>query len=116
MGSTRSVIDNHLRCFAAGDLDGILADYAADAVLFTPNGPLKSTAAIRSLFAALLAEFGQPGAMFGVEQLCVDGDYGYLLWNATTPANVYEMAMDTFVVRERRIAAQSFAAKVTPRR
>ena len=41
----------------------------------------------------------------------VEGDYGYIVWTAETPDNVYEMATDTFVVRDGKIVAQSFTAK-----
>jgi len=41
MNTTREVLDRHLKCFGEGNLDGVLADYAATAVLFMPDGPLK---------------------------------------------------------------------------
>jgi len=44
MASTKDVLDHHLKCFADGDLKGILHDYAPGAVLFTPDGPLRHTA------------------------------------------------------------------------
>jgi len=34
--------------------------YAPGAVLFTPDGPLKGVKAIRPLFEAIFAEFGNP--------------------------------------------------------
>ena len=58
MASTKNVIDHHLKCFGEGDLQGILSDYAPDAVLFTPAGPLRGEDAIRPLFQAMIAEFG----------------------------------------------------------
>jgi SnoaL-like domain len=116
MRSTRHVIDNHLKCFGEGDLDGILSDYAPQAVLFTPQGLLKGTHEIRPLFVALLAEFGKPGTAFRLDHLSVDGEHGYILWSAETADNVYELVTDTFIVRDGRIAAQSFAAKITPKR
>ena len=115
MRSTRSVIDNHLKCFGEGDLEGILSDYAPQAVLFTPQAPLRGVAEIRPLFESLLAEFGRPGATFRLDHLSVDGEHGYILWSAETADNVYELATDTFVVRDGRITAQSFAGKITPK-
>jgi ketosteroid isomerase-like protein len=115
MRSTKSVIDNHLKCFGEGDLDGILSDYAQEAVLFTPQAPLKGAGEIRALFAAMLAEFGKPGATFRLEHLSVEGEHGYILWTAETAENVYELATDTFVVRDGKIAVQSFAGKITPK-
>lgn len=115
MASTKDVLDHHLKCFGAGDLKGILSDYAPGAVLFTSDGPLTGAGAIRPLFQALLAEFGKPGAEFNMKQQFIEGDYGYILWTAETADNVYEMATDTFVVRNGKIVAQSFTGKITPK-
>ena len=51
--STKDVFDHHVKCFGEGDLQGILADYSPSAILFTPNGPLKGTHAIRPFFQAI---------------------------------------------------------------
>jgi len=45
----------------------------------------------------------------------VEGDYAYKSWTAETADNIYELATDTFVVRQGRIVAQSFTAKITPK-
>lgn len=115
MASTKDVLANHLRAFDQGDLNGILADYAPGAVLFTEDGVFKGVNAIRPLFQALIAEFGRPGATFNMKQQLVEGDYAYILWTAETADNVYELATDTFVVGEGKIVAQSFTAKIRPK-
>jgi ketosteroid isomerase-like protein len=115
MRSTKSVIDNHLKCFGEGDLDGILSDYEPDAVLFTPEAPLRGRDEIRQLFQATLAEFAKPGATFSLEHLSIEGEAAYILWKAQTADNDYELGTDTFFVRAGRIAVQSFAGKITPR-
>lgn len=111
MRTTTQVIDNHLKCFGDGDLDGILADYAPQAVLFTPEATLRGHDAIRGLFVAMLAEFGQAGTRFTLAHRAVEGEHGYILWTAETPDRVYELGTDTFFVRGGRIAVQSFAAR-----
>jgi ketosteroid isomerase-like protein len=115
MVSTSDVLDRHLKCFAEYDLDGVLADYSSDAVLFVPTGPLKGPDAIRPLFEGLISEFAKPGSSFTMQQRCVDGDHAYIIWTAETADNIYEFATDTFVVRDGEIAAQSFAAKIKPK-
>jgi ketosteroid isomerase-like protein len=115
MDSTKDVLERHLKCFGEGDLNGILSDYAPGAVLFTSNGPLKGTDAIRPLFQALIAEFEKPGAAFNMKRQSVEGDYAYILWDAETADNVYELATDTFVVRDGKIVAQSFTGKIAPK-
>jgi hypothetical protein len=114
--STGAVLDRHLRAFSRFDVEGLLGDYAPGAVLFTPVGPLRSREEMRGLFLGLISEFSRPGATFTVLQLQVDGDHGYLIWAGETAQNSYEFATDTFVVREGKIVAQSFAAKITPKR
>jgi ketosteroid isomerase-like protein len=113
MVSTNDIVERHLRSFGRHDLDGILSDYAAGAVLFTPEGPIKGVAAIKVFFQALLGEFGKPGATFSLKHQSVEGDYGYILWTAETADNVYELGTDTFVVRDGRIVVQSFAGNIT---
>ena len=116
MISTQGVLDHHLKCFSEGNLEGIISDYAPSAVLFMPSGPLRGHEAIKPVFQAMFSEFAKPGASFKMNQQSVEGEYAYILWNAETADNLYEAATDTFVVRDGKILAQSFAAKVTPKR
>jgi ketosteroid isomerase-like protein len=113
--STSEVLDRHLQSFAERDVDGVLADYSSDAVLFAPGGPLKGPDAIKPLFDSLVSEFAKPGSSFTLQLRAVEGDHAYILWTAETADNWYEFATDTFVVRNGKIVAQSFAAKITPK-
>ena len=108
-------MDHHLKSFAAGDIGGILADYAPGAVMFTPDGPLKGVNAIRPFFQALLAEFAKPGTSFNMTVQDIEGEYAYCVWTAETADNVYELATDTLIVQNGKIVAQSFAGKITPK-
>jgi ketosteroid isomerase-like protein len=114
--TNNDVLDQHLKCFGENDLAGVLANYSSDAVLFIPGKSLKGADAIKLFFHALDSEFSKPGASFSMRQQCVEGDYAYILWSAETADNSYEDATDTFVVRNGKIVAQSFAAKITPKR
>ena len=116
MPTTNEVLYQHLRSFYDNDLDGVLADYSSDAVLFTPGRALKGPDAIKPFFQAFFSEFAKPGAVFSMREQCVEGDYAYILWTAETADNSYEAATDTFVVRNGKIVAQSFAAQITPKR
>jgi ketosteroid isomerase-like protein len=115
MATPKEVLDHHLQCFAAGDLNGILSDYAPGAVLFTTSGPLRGVDTMRPLFQALIAEFGKAGATFSMKQQFIEGDYAYILWTGETADNVYEMGTDTFVVRNGQIVAQSYTGKISPK-
>jgi hypothetical protein len=80
------------------------------------SGLLKGRDEIKTLFQKLLAEFGKPGGWETVHTQVFEGDYAYLVWSGETADNCYELATDTFVVRDGKIVMQSFAAKVTPKR
>jgi len=117
MTTTKDVLDHHLKCFGERDLKGILSDYTPGCVLFTPNGPLKGIEgieAIRPLFESMFTEFAKPGVTFTMKLESLEADCAYILWKAETADNVYEIGTDTFIVRNGKIIAQSFAAKTTP--
>ena len=114
--TTEEVLRRHAKCFFEGDLEGLVSDYSADAVLFTPNGPLNGHDPIREFFRTLIKEFRQPGTTFSMQLQSIDGDFAYSLWSAETADNVYEMATDTHVIRDGKIVAQSFAGQIKPKR
>jgi ketosteroid isomerase-like protein len=105
MPTTGDVLDQHLKYFGENDLDGVVADYSSDAVLFVPDRLLKGPDAIKPFFQAFFAEFAKPGASFSMHQRYVEGEYAYILWSAETADNSYEAASDTFVVRNAKIVA-----------
>ena len=114
--STGDVLNHHLTAFGAGDLSGVLADYAPQAVLFSPAGPLRGLDAIKPLFEALIAEFAKPGSTLKMRETWIDGDHACIVWDAETADNSYEFGTDTFVVKDGKIVAQSFAAKIRSKR
>ncbi|MFO0626202.1 MAG: nuclear transport factor 2 family protein [Polyangiales bacterium] len=114
--TTEALLDAHLRRFAAGDLEGILSEYADDAVLISADGVLRGPAAIRPLFVAMFDEFSQPGVTFALQARRVEGDCAYIAWRAETPQRSYTLGADTFVVRDGRIVYQTSAIASTPKR
>lgn len=63
--TTEDVLRRHVKCFSEGDLEGLVSDYSADAVLFTPNGPLKGHGPIREFFRTLIRNSNNPGTSDG---------------------------------------------------
>ena len=115
MRSTSEVLAHHFKCFADRDLDGIMSDYAPDALFFTPEGVLRGPEAIRGVFGKLFGEFAKPGASLASKSRLVEGDYVYTVWTAETPDNSYELANDVFAVQNGMIQMQAFTAKVHPK-
>ena len=112
MRSTEEVLAHHFQCFASRDLDGLVADYAPEALFFTPDGVLRGSDAIRGVFEKLLSELARPGASITPKKRLVEGEYVYSVFTAETPANSYELANDVFVVRNGMIQMQAFTAVV----
>ena len=113
--TTEAVVKNHLKCFFEGDLQGVLSDYAPNAVMVVPTGVLRGLDGIRPLFEALIAEFARPGATFDLLQQVVENDLAYIRWVAETADNSYDLATDTFIVRDGKIQQQTFACKTMPK-
>ncbi len=50
------VFAHHAQSLGAGDLDGIVADYADDAIFITPAGTRRGKDGIRAAFTQMLAD------------------------------------------------------------
>lgn len=113
---TKAIVEHHLAAFGAGDMKDTLSDYTEASVVLTPGGELRGLKAIEGLFAALFAEFAKPGASFDLKLLSTSNDVGYIVWSAETADNVYELGTDTYLIKDGKIAVQTFAAKAVPKK
>jgi ketosteroid isomerase-like protein len=64
MPTTSDVLDQSLKCFRENDLDGVVADYSSDAVLFVPGKPLKGPDAIKPCFQAFFTKLQSQARRF----------------------------------------------------
>lgn len=84
-----------------------MVDYTNESVLFTPDGPLKGRESIRGFFETFMRD--SPPELLRATALVrqdVHGDVAYILWKAEP---FIPLATDTFVIRDGKILAQSFA-------
>lgn len=104
--STEATLTHHLQALREG-VDEVMRDYTDASVLFTPRGPIRGLAAIRRYYEGFLGN-APPGLIQGltVTRQDVDGDTAYILWKAEP---FIPFATETFVIRDGRIVAQSFA-------
>jgi len=111
--TTRQVLEHHLGTLGAGDLNGILSDYMDDSILISADGVLEGRQAIRGFFEGVLASLFKPGTYeFTIDTLHVADDIAYIVWHASCASADIVFATDTFVVRNGKIAVQTFAAKI----
>jgi ketosteroid isomerase-like protein len=110
---TEKTLDRHWQAFGAGDVEAIMADYAGDAVLITPEGTLKGLAQIQALFAKIFANMFPAGkTSLNLTKQVVEGEVAYILWSGNSPFYNAPFATDTFVIRDGKIVAQTFAAQL----
>ena len=103
MSTTADILQRHLDALAAGDLEGLLADYADDAVLIVGAEPVRGKDALRNVFARTTAN----PLKIEEDVRVVDGDYAYITWHSDR----LSFGTDTFVVRDGKIVCQTAAVK-----
>ena len=101
----QEVFQHHAEVLIGGDIDGIVEDYADDAVLITPDGTLRGKDGVRQGFEKLLADL--PNADWDVPTQIFEGDVLFIEWNAKSENTRAEDGIDTFVFRDGEIAVQT---------
>jgi uncharacterized protein (TIGR02246 family) len=115
--SIRAIIERHTNAFRSGDVRGLMADYAKDAVFLTKGpGVLKGTDAIRQLYDMVFRDVFPPSTTTLVfEAPLVAGNVGLLHWSATTPTTRTQGGFDAFFVHDGKIVAQTGGVEIIPR-
>lgn len=114
--ATKDVLDHHLAAFGAGDVDEILKDYTEDSLLITAGGPIRGLGPLREAFAGFFGGLFAPGTYeFTLDAEHVEGEIANIVWHARCAAADVPLGTDTFLVRDGKIAVQTFAAKIDPR-
>ncbi len=114
--TTEQVITHHLEAFGAGDVDEIVADYTDDSVIIVPDATYRGVDAIRGMFGFLFENVFIPGDYdFELTRSEVEGEVAYIVWNASSERMDVPVGTDTFIVRDGKIAVQTFAAHIAPK-
>jgi uncharacterized protein (TIGR02246 family) len=101
----QEIFQHHAEALGAGDLDGIVEDYAPDAVFITPAGVRRGLAGIREAFTQLLADV--PEAAWELKTQIYEDDLLFLEWAADAAQTRVDDGIDTFVFRDGLIRAQT---------
>src|SRR3954471_20988989 len=84
----QEVFQHHAETLMAGDIDGIVSDYADDAVFITPDGVLRGKAGVRQGFEKLLGDL--PSAEWAVPTQIFEGDVLFIEWSARSESTYAE--------------------------
>jgi ketosteroid isomerase-like protein len=99
------IFAHHAQALGGGDLEGIVADYADDAVFISPAGSKYGKDGIRAAFTQLLADV--PEAAWELKTQIYEGDVLFLEWSAVAAATRVDDGIDTFVFRDGQIRVQT---------
>jgi hypothetical protein len=108
----REVFQHHAEALGAEDLDGIVSDYADDALFMTPDGVLRGKEGVRQAFEKLLGDV--PHASWELPTQLFEDDVLLLEWRATSDVARVEDGIDTFVFRDGLIRVQTVRYTLTP--
>lgn len=103
---TKAMLRNHLAAAARG-VEDVMGDYGPDSVLITHDATYRGPAEIRAFFTDLL-EGPTRGffSAFNLHRQDVADEVAYIVWDAKP---WFGFATDTFVIRNGKIAFQTFA-------
>lgn len=111
--SPQEVLGHHLQAFGAGDVNEMLKDYTDESVLIEPGGTHRGRSQLRSFFASHFEGLFKPGTYeFTMDRATVEGEVAYIVWHSQHEGRTVSLGTDTFVVRDGKIAVQTFAAKI----
>lgn len=101
----QEIFQHHAEVLIGGDIEGIVSDYADDAVFITPSGVLRGKDGVREGFVKLLGDV--PSADWDVPTQIYEGDLLFIEWSADSEKTRVEDGIDTFVFRDGLIRAQT---------
>jgi hypothetical protein len=105
------ILLRHVEAFAEGDFDATMTDYWEDAVFLAPDGALRGSGEIRAFFKVFLAHFPS-GSVLEVSWQIPERTSAYAVWSERAARSDIPFAAETLVVREGRVPAQTFAARL----
>jgi hypothetical protein len=108
----QEIFEHHATALMAGDINGIVADYADDALLITPRGALRGKDGVREAFTTLLGDL--PDAAWEVPTQIFEDDILFIEWSATSEKSRVRDGVDTFVFRDGLIRVQTVRHTLEP--
>jgi predicted SnoaL-like aldol condensation-catalyzing enzyme len=108
----QEIFEHHATVLIAGDIEGIVADYADDALIITPQGVLRGKDGVREAFTTLLGEV--PDADWDVPIQVFEDDILFIQWSAVSEKSRIRDGVDTFVFRDGLIRVQTVFRTLEP--
>ena len=101
----QQIFDHHAQALGGEDLEGIISDYADDALVICQGTVYPGTDGVRQVFTQLLRDV--PQASWELPTTVYADDVLYLEWRARSAKAKVDDGIDTFVFRDGRIQLQT---------
>ena len=108
----QEIFEHHATALLAGDIDGVVEDYADDALFITSSGVRRGKDGVREAFTMLLGDL--PDAAWEVPTQVFEDDILYIEWSAVAEKSRVEDGVDTFVFRDGLIRVQTVRFTLEP--
>ena len=111
--STEEVFNHHVQALVARNLPEILMDYTENSILITPQVVARGKDVIGELFEQLLRDL--PGMKLSARTRIIEGEIVFVEWTADSQLNSISDGVDTFVIRDGYIQAQTARFTLVPK-
>jgi len=113
--TTTDILNRQNLLFVKGDVDELMKDFSDQAVLFTPDGILEGVESIKNFYIHVTTNVLPPGSDFNIVRQEVKGQIAYIVWSGESKNYHFPLGTDTFFIKDGKIIAQTFAAKIEPK-
>lgn len=94
-----------------------MEDYTDQSVLITPDATLSGLDSIRAAFTEFFGGLFKPGTYeFTMDRTVISGDVAHIVWHSDNEGVNILFGADTFLVRDGKIAVQTFAGYIQENR
>ncbi|WP_298901731.1 nuclear transport factor 2 family protein [uncultured Psychroserpens sp.] len=114
MRTVKDVWEHHKVAFANANLEEVMLDYAEDCIYVTTNKSLVGKDKIRALYKNHFDTL-EEGSSSSIISETIEGEIVFFEWTADSPSISISDGVDTFVIRNGYIVAQTMRATVVPK-
>jgi len=111
MRTTKEVWEHHCIAFAKANIDDVMFDFADDAIYVTTNKVIKGKENIRKQYDNHFKSL-EVGSISKIVSETIEGEIVFFEWTADTPSIHIPDGVDTFVIRDGFIMAQTVRGTV----
>jgi ketosteroid isomerase-like protein len=106
MRTTKEVWDHHCIAFANADIDEVMSDFAENAIYITTNKVICGKDNIRTLYDEHFKTL-EKGSVSNITSVTMEGEIILFEWTFDSPKVKVSDGVDTFIIRDGFIVAQT---------